>query len=217
MESHLPRKPDPKMTKATNALHRDQISTAQAGIAKSVVGCDTSAEERSGFYGTELIGNGSDATRFSDHHFRITSVRGYSRYHGVLTIHNVSASARLAHSVFAAEEADTDPLTDFPSGHTAAQRFNATNHFMPRNAWQSQTRVGARDRGRIGVTDSACFDPNPDLSRSGTRDGPRDQVKNAGRGYLNSFVRVCHLMPSPCDLVSTSYLLLCLEAGLDDS
>jgi hypothetical protein len=66
------------------------------------------------------IRNGSDAARFSDHHFRISSIHGYSGYHGVLTIHNVSASARFARPVFAAEEADADPLTDFPSGHSAA-------------------------------------------------------------------------------------------------
>jgi hypothetical protein len=34
------------MPKATNALHGDQISTAQAGVAKSVIGGDTRAEER---------------------------------------------------------------------------------------------------------------------------------------------------------------------------
>ena len=151
MESHVPRKLDTKMPKATNALHRDQISAAQAGVAKSVVGRDTRAEERSGFCGTELIRNGSDAARFSDHHFRISSVHGYSGYHGVLTIHNVSASARFAHPIFAAEKADTDPLTDFPSGHSTAQGFNAANHFMPRNARQIQTRVGAGDRGGISV------------------------------------------------------------------
>jgi hypothetical protein len=34
MESHVPRKLDTKMPKATNALHSDQISTAQARVAK---------------------------------------------------------------------------------------------------------------------------------------------------------------------------------------
>jgi hypothetical protein len=38
MESHVPGKLDIKMPKATNALHSDQISSAQAGVAKSVVG-----------------------------------------------------------------------------------------------------------------------------------------------------------------------------------
>ena len=78
-EPHVPRKLDTKMPKATNALHSDQISAAQAGVAKSVVGRDTRAEERGGFCGTELIRNRSDAARFSDHHFRISSVHGYSR------------------------------------------------------------------------------------------------------------------------------------------
>jgi hypothetical protein len=120
MESHAPRKLDTQMPKATNALHPDQISAAQTGVAKSVVGRDTRAQERGGFCGTELVRNGSDAACLSDHHFRISSIHGYSQCHGVLTIHNVSASARFAHSVLAAEQADTNPLTDFPSGHSAA-------------------------------------------------------------------------------------------------
>ena len=76
MESHVPRELDTKMPKATNALQSDQISSAQASVAKSVVGRDTRAEQRSGFWGPELIRNGSDATRFSDHYFRIFSVHG---------------------------------------------------------------------------------------------------------------------------------------------
>ena len=162
----MPCELDPKMPKATNALHGDQISTAQAGVAKSVVSRNARAEERSGFYGRELIRNGSDAACFSDHHFRISSIHGHSQCHGVLTIHNVSASARFAHSVFSGNQANTNPLTDFPPGHTCTQRFNATHHFMPRNARQTQTRVAARDRGGIGVTDSACFHSNPNLSCS---------------------------------------------------
>jgi len=161
----VPRKLDPKMPKATNALHRDQISAAQAGVAKSVVGRDTRAEERGGFYGPELIWNGCDAACFRDDDFGVSSVHGYPRYHWVLAIHHVSASAWLTDSVFAAEEADTDTLTDFPSGYTSAQGFNAANYFVPRNARQSQTRVGARHRGHIAVTDSTGFHSNPDLAR----------------------------------------------------
>jgi hypothetical protein len=136
MEAHVPRKLDTKMPKAANALHSDQISTTQAGVAKSVVGRDPRAEERGCFRRPEIIRNRRDAARFSDHRFRISSIHGDSRHHGILTIHNVSASAWLAHSVFAAEKPDTDPLTDFPSGHSAAQGFDAANHFMTWNARQ---------------------------------------------------------------------------------
>jgi hypothetical protein len=134
METHVPRKLDTKMPKAANTLHSDQISTTQAGVAKSVVGRNPRTEERGGFRGPEVIRDRRDAARFGDHRFRISSIHGYSRIHRVLTIHHVSASAWLAHSVFAAEEPYTDPLADLPSGHSAAQGFNAANHFMTWNA-----------------------------------------------------------------------------------
>jgi hypothetical protein len=40
-------------------------------------------------------------------------------------------------AVFSGNEADTDPLADFPFGYSAAQRFNAANYFVPGNARQS--------------------------------------------------------------------------------
>src|SRR5580700_7227213 len=164
-ESQMPHKLDAKMPKSTNALHGDQISAAQAGVAKSVVSRDTRAEKRGGFGGLELIRNRTDAARLGDHHFRIPSIRGYSRYHRVLAIHDVSAAARFADAVFSGNQANTNPLTDFPFGHSAAQGFNAADDFMSRNARQSQAGISASDRGRIGVTDSTCFHPNPNLAR----------------------------------------------------
>src|SRR5215469_15583834 len=179
------------MPKAANTLHSDQVPSAQAGIAKSVVGRDTRAEERGSFCGTQLVRNGSDASGFSNHHFRISSVCGHSRYHWVLTIDRVSASARFAHSIFASDQADTYSLPDFPSGHARTQPFNSTNHFMPRNAWQNQARIETGDRVRIGVTDSARLNPNPDLARSGLRDLTFHYAKLAGRGP-----------PQPCTCLS---------------
>jgi hypothetical protein len=134
MESHVPRKLDTKMTEATNALHSHQIASAQAGIAKGVVGRDARAQQGGGLCGTELIGNGSEAACFSDHHFRISTVHGYPRYHWVLTIHAVSTSARLAGAVLSGDQADANALTDLPSRHAAAQGVDAANDFMTGNA-----------------------------------------------------------------------------------
>jgi hypothetical protein len=156
--------------KAANALHSDQVPGPQAGIAKGVVGCNSRAKQRGGLCGAEFVRNGSDPACFGDHHFRISSICGYSGYHGVLTIHHVSALARFANAIRTGNQADTDTLTDFPSGHPVTQGFNAANYFMPRNARQSQTREDARDRGHIGVADSAYFHPNPNLTRSRLRD-----------------------------------------------
>jgi hypothetical protein len=88
----------------------------------------------------------------------------------MLAIHHISAAARFAYAVFAGDQADTDALTDLPFGHSRAQSLNSTDHFMPWNAGQSQARVSASDRKRIGVTDSTRFDTNPDLPWSWFRD-----------------------------------------------
>jgi hypothetical protein len=181
------------MPKTTYALHGDQISTAQAGVAKSVVRRDTCTEERGSFCGRELIRNGSDAAGFSDHHFGISPILGYSRYYRVLTIHHISASARFAHSIFAGDQADTDPLADSPFRHSAAQGFNAANYFMSRNARESQTRVDAGDRRRIGVTDSTCFYPDPNLTGSRFSHSPFHDSKHVGCGDFHRFVCVSHL------------------------
>src|SRR5260370_7950161 len=141
MESHMPGKLHTKMSKSANALHRDQISAAQAGVAKGVVGRDTGAEERGGFCRTELVRNGSDAACFSDHHFRVSTIHSHSQYHGVLTIHDVPASARFAHPVFAADQADTDPLTDFPFVHSIPQPFDPPTDFIAPNPGQFQTPI----------------------------------------------------------------------------
>jgi hypothetical protein len=181
------------MPKAANSLHCDQISTAQAGVAKSVVGRDPRAEKRSGFRRREFIRNRSDGACFRDHHFRISSIRGYSRYHGVLTIHTVSAPARFAHTVFAGNEADTNPLTNLPFGYSVTQGFDAANHFVSRNPRQSQTGVDSHHGGGIGVADSASFYPNADLTRSRLGDLPLHYSKLPRFMYFYCLVCICHV------------------------
>jgi hypothetical protein len=189
----VPRELDTKMPKSADTLYSDEISAAQAGVSKRVVGRDARAEQRGGFCRTQLVGNGSEGACFGNHHFRISTIRGYSGYHRVLTIDDVSSPARFADAVFAGNEADTDSLADFPSGNSAAQGVNAANDFMSGNARQFQTRVDAGDRGGIGVTDPACFHPNPNLTRSRLRDLPFHYSKHAGCGDFHRFVCIFHL------------------------
>ena len=102
---------------------------------------------------------------------RVSPIHGDARYDGVLAVHHVSAAARLAHSVLAAEEADTDPLADRPARHPGADRVDAAHDFVPRNARKAQARVGPGDRRRIAVADPAGFHPDPDPARSRSRTG----------------------------------------------
>src|SRR5262249_33686438 len=150
------------------------------------------AKERGGLCGTEFVRNGSDPAGLGDHHFRISPIHRYTRDYGVLTIHSVSAPARLANSVLPSDQADTDTLADFPPGHSLPQRLNATNHFMPRNARQNQAWVIAGDRVGIGVTDSACFHSNANLAWSRLGDRPFHYSKHAGCGDFHCFVCFSH-------------------------
>jgi hypothetical protein len=61
----------------------------------------------------------------------------------VLAIHHVAAPTRFTRSVFAGDQPDTDPLTDFPVGHARPQGLNATDRFVPRNARQGDAGVRA--------------------------------------------------------------------------
>src|SRR6202035_5498033 len=106
-----------------------------------VIGCDASAEERRGFSRIQFIRNGSKGARLSDHHFRISSIHGYSKCYGVLAIHHVTASAWFADAVFAGDQTDANALTDLPFGHSATESFDTANDLVPRNPWKSQTRV----------------------------------------------------------------------------
>jgi hypothetical protein len=103
------------------------------------------------------------------------------------------ASAIITSAPFSGNQADSDPLTDFPFGHSAAQGFNAADDFMSRNTRQSQAGVSASDHGRIGVTDSTCFHPNPNLARPGFRNCSLNYAKAAWCRDFDCFVCFCHL------------------------
>jgi hypothetical protein len=197
-ESHVAGKLDTKMSETANSLDGDQITPAQAGVAKSVVSRDPRAQKGSGIYGGEFVWNGSNPARLRDHDFRVSSIDRYSRCDCVLTIYDVSPSAGLARTVFAAKEANTDALTGFPSGHSTAQRVNATYDFMARNAGQFQTRVGPRNRGRIGMTNPAGFDANSNLTGPRLRHRAFHYAKHARFGDFDCSVCFLHLCASYC-------------------
>ena len=61
--------------------YSDQISAAQTAVAKSVVGRDTSAEERGGFDGVELIRKEKMPRASAGHDFRVSSELGVVQGH----------------------------------------------------------------------------------------------------------------------------------------
>jgi len=178
-ESHASRKLNTEMPEPTNALHRDQIPAAQAGIPQRVEGRDARAQERRRLDRREVVRNSRESPRFGDHHLGIAAVRSDAGYHRVSAIHHVSTPARFADAVFPAEVTNSDPLTESPPRHAAAHSINAADDFVSWYPRQRQPRICAGDRGRIGVTDSACIHPNPHLTGPGLDECPLDHLQGA--------------------------------------
>src|SRR5712672_1758580 len=188
------------MSEATDALDGDEISAAKAGVAKGVVGGDAGAEERGGFGGAEIVGDGGDAASFGDHDLGVAAVDGDAGDYGVEAIDDVAAAAGLAGAVFAAEEADAYALTNFPFGDASAEGFDAADYFVAGNARELQAGVGAGDGGGVGVADAASFYADANLAGGGLGDGALYYFEDIWRGDFYCFVGAFHLERS-CSLL----------------
>src|SRR5712671_1592025 len=180
------------MSEATDALDGDEISAAEAGVAQGVVGGDAGAEERGGFGGAEVVGNGGDAASLGDHNFGVAAVDGDAGDYGVEAIDDVAAAAGFAGAVFATEEADAYALTNFPFGDAGAEGFDAADYFVAGNARELQAGIGAGDRGGIGVADAAGFYADANLAGCGLGDGALYYFEDIWRGDFYGFVRAFH-------------------------
>src|SRR6266404_7243088 len=158
------------MSQAADALDGDEISAAEAGVSQGVVGGDAGAEERGGFGGAEVVGDGGDAASFGDHNLGVAAVDGDTGDYGVEAIDDVASAAGLAGAVFAAEEADAYALTNFPFADAGAEGFDAADYVVGGDARELQAGVGAGYRGGVGVADAAGFYADANLAGGGLGD-----------------------------------------------
>src|SRR5712675_2454679 len=199
------------MSQATDALDGDEISAAKAGIAEGVVSGDAGAEERGSFGGAEVVGDGGDAACFGDHNFGVAAVDGDAGDYGVEAIDDVASAAGFAGAVFTAEEADAYALTNFPFGDAGAEGFDAADYFVAGNARELQARVGAGDRGGVGVADAAGFYADANLAGGGLGDGALYYFEDIWRGDFYCFVGAFHLERS-CGVLGHYAWLGCFYA-----
>src|SRR5712671_6625302 len=199
------------MSEATDALDGDEISATEAGVAQGIVGGDAGAEERGGFGGAEVVGDGGDAASFGNHNFGVAAVDGDAWDYGVEAIDDVAAAAGLAGAVFTAEEADSYALTNFPFGDAGAEGFDAADYFVAGDAREFQAGIGAGDRGGVGVADAAGFYPDANLAGGGLGDGAFYYFEDIWRGDFYRFVGAFHLERS-CSVLGHYAWLGCFHA-----
>src|SRR5712672_354253 len=204
------------MSQATDALDGDEISATEAGVAQGVVGGDAGAEERGGFGGGEVVGDGGDAAGFGDHNFGIAAVDGDAGDYGVEAIDDVTAAAGLAGAVFAAEEADAYSLTNFPFRDAGAEGFDAADYFVAGNAREFETGIGAGYGGGVGVADAAGFYADANLAGAGLGDGALYHFEDIWRGDFYCFVGAFHSnAPSRITILATLCGYVCFSASCE--
>jgi hypothetical protein len=153
------------MAQTTDALYRDKITGAQAGIAKRVVCCNASAQEWSRFRGCKFIGNRGESASLGNHNLCVPAIGRDTGNDRTQAIHKIPALARFTFTVLAAEESYSNALPNFPIGNAWANHFDAAYDLMSRHSRQSQARKLSFERCRVGMTYSACLDAQAYLSR----------------------------------------------------
>jgi hypothetical protein len=154
-----------EMAQTTETLYRDKITGAQSGIAKRVVCRYAGAQKWSRFRGCKFIGNRGERAGLGNHDLRVPAIGRDTGNDRMQAVHKIAALARFTFTILAAEESYSDALPNFPIGNAWANHFDAAYHLMSRHSRQSQARKRSFDRCRIGMTDSACLDAQPHLSR----------------------------------------------------
>jgi hypothetical protein len=122
------------MAKTTDALYRDKITGAQAGIAKRVECRNPSAQEGSRFRGCKFIGNRGESAGLGNHHFCVPAIGRNTRNDWVQAVHKIAALAGFTFTVLAAEESYSDALPNFPIGNAWANHFDATYDLVSRHS-----------------------------------------------------------------------------------
>jgi hypothetical protein len=153
------------MAKTTDALYRDKITRAQAGIAKRVVCRNASAQERSRFCRCKFIGNRGESAGLGNHHLCVPAIGRDTGNDRMQAIHKIAPLAWFTFTVLASEEPYSNALPNFPIGNACANHFDSAYDLVSRHSRQSQARKLSFERCRVGMTYSACLDAQAYLSR----------------------------------------------------
>jgi hypothetical protein len=81
----------------------------------------------------------------------------------ILAIYEITTPARLAVPATAAKEPYPDPLANGPTLYAIPEGVHDPHHFVAGNPWPVD-RENPLDRRRVGMTDSAGFHANSDLT-----------------------------------------------------
>jgi hypothetical protein len=96
-------------------------------------------------------------------------------------------------TVVATENADAHSLSNTPLRYGGADCFDVPCHLDSRHPRKAETRKFTLDRYRVGMTDSAGFNPDQNLSLTGLRYRSFSNAKFTALCDFECFIRVLYM------------------------
>jgi hypothetical protein len=160
---HLPRVLQAEMTESADALNGDQVTGLQLCFEQCVVGREPGTEQRRRVDGRHLLGDRDQAGLACVEVFGVAAVDGAAGNGLIGAGGEAAATALRAHAAVSAEEANADPVTDRPTGHTIADGVDPAEGFVPGHHADLRRRMRV-DGDRVAVADPAGLYLDADMS-----------------------------------------------------
>jgi hypothetical protein len=164
------------------------MSPGRARVTQRVEDGDTGAEQRGGFGGGKIVGDGGNGFGGRDHVLGISAIVGDGRDLFVTAKSKVAAAAGFARKIMPSMPADADALAGLPLRNAVANGVDAAGYFVAGNARVLDSRPMAFFYERVAVADAAGFNLDADLPARGLGNVAFDEFKiSAGLAYLDGF------------------------------
>ena len=156
-ESHPARILNPQVAQTSDAVDRDDIAPARAGIPKGIVDRYARAHERTDFLRRQIIGNQRYCFRSDDQVIGIAAVEIDPGDFAIDAHGEIPAPALFADETMSSMPANADSLTFRPLRNIASDRIDAAGNFMTRHTWILNARPQTVLHQDIAVADATRF------------------------------------------------------------
>jgi hypothetical protein len=170
-----------EVTQAADALDRDQVTRAGAGVPEGVERRDAGTEQGRGRDRVEVGRDGGQRFGRENGVLGVPPVEGDAGYLAVLAALEVAAPAGLAREAVTAVPAGAGAVALAPGGDALADGVDAAGDLVARDPGVADAGVGALLDVVVAVADAAGVDRDTDLPGAGVGDRPLDQFELGAR------------------------------------
>src|SRR5689334_14966179 len=186
------------MAQPADAVNRDDVSSASAGVPQCVVDRHPRAHEWSSFFSRNFIRDRRERTCRCDHVLRISTVEVNASHFAIDAHGEIAATTLLAHEIMKAVPTDTNSLPDGPRRDVVAERVDASSDLMTRHTRILKSRPDSVFDEHVAVTDTTRLNFHAHLCGARFGNVALDQFPVS---TCTAYLRCFHLFPLIIDRV----------------